>query len=212
MSNRHLTKWMLELCTLAVFVACSQEKPRDADKLTPWDSLVAANGGRRRGVHESVDTGRSTAPPIQTGDADHDFLRAMSNHHKNLIVLADAALEANNRPDMAVMIRQLEERHGHELDAITGILRKTYKDLFISSPSAETKLTATLLRRSGSDYRRIFLDASIKAEEEALRIVDSYLPRAKRMETERLAEKIKSDEGHDIVAMRKQLAKGDQPQ
>jgi uncharacterized protein (DUF305 family) len=48
----------------------------------------------------------------------------MSNHHKNVIVLADAALEANNRPEMEDVIRQLEERHGHELDAMTSILRK----------------------------------------------------------------------------------------
>ncbi len=55
----------------------------------------------------------------------------MSNHHKSVIVLADAALEANNRSEMEDVIRHLEERHGHELDAMTSILRKTYRDHFI---------------------------------------------------------------------------------
>ncbi len=200
------------LCILALLLACSGEKTRDPDQVTPWDSLVAANKRRQGRVQASVDTSRPAAAPIQTGDADHDFLRAMSNHHKNVIVLADAALEANNRPEMEDVIRQLEERHGHELDAMTSILRKIYKDRFMSSPNPETKLTADLLRRSGSGYRRIFLDAAIRSEQEALRTLDFYLPRAKRMDIERLAEKMKSDETHDVVAMRKRLAIGDQSQ
>jgi uncharacterized protein (DUF305 family) len=201
---------MAKLCTLAMFVACSQERQSDADKLTPWDSLVAANRSRQGVTQRNVDTVRPDAVPIKTGNADHDFLRAMSNHHKSVIVLADAALEVNNRPEMEDVIRQVEERHGHELDAMTGILRKTYNDRFISSPSVETKLTADVLRRSVSGYRRIFLDAAIKAEGEAVRTIDFYLPRAERMDTERLAKKMKSEESQDILVLRKRLATGNQ--
>lgn len=203
---------ILNLSVLAFLLACSEERKRDADEVTPWDSLVAANKRRQGPVRVSVDTGRSAAVPIQTGDADHDFLRAMSNHQKNVIVLADAALETNNRPEMEGIIRQLEERHGHELDAMTSILRQSFKDRFISSPTPETRLTADLLRRPGSDYRRIFLDAVIRSEEEALRSLDFYLPKAQRMDIERLAEKMKRDETRDVAAMRKRLAMGDQLQ
>ena len=212
MSVKDPTMRMLKLCILALLLACSQEQKRDADQVTPWDSLVAANKRRQGRLRARVDTSPSAVVPIQTGDADHDFLRAMSNHHKNVIVLADAALEANNRPEMENVIRQLEERHGHELDARTSILRKTYKDRFMSSPNPDTKLTADLLRRSGSGSSRIFLDAGIRSEEEALQTLDFYLPKAKRMDIKRLAERIKSDETHDVVAMRKRLAVGDQSQ
>jgi len=91
---------------------------------------------------------------------------------------------------------------------MTSVLRKTFKDGFISSPSAQTKLTSDELRRSGSDYRRVFLDAAIKAEEEGTRIADFYLLRTKRTEVDRLAAKIKTNEAHDLAAIRKQLAMG----
>jgi len=190
-------------------MACSREKENEPGEPTQFDRYVANQRLQGR-LPAAIDTSRSTPTPALTGDPDHDFLRAMSNHHKNVIVLADAALEANTRPDVEGVIRELEERHGHELDEMTGILRRTYKDGFISSPSAETKLTAGALRQPGRDYRRIFLDAAVKAEEDGGRIADFYLLRTKRMDVDRLADKIKTNEAHDLVAMRKRLAMGEQ--
>lgn len=204
---RDLAQAAFGLCVCLLILACSQEKKTAPGEPTPFD-LYVANERLQGRLPAAVDTSGSNSTPISTGDADHDFLRAMSNHHKNVIVLADAALEANTRPDMEGVIRQLEERHGHELDAMTSVLRKTFKDGFISSPSAQTKLTADKLRRSGSDYRRLFLDAAIKAEEDGTRIADFYLLRTKRTEVDRLAYKIKTNEVHDLAAIRKQLAMG----
>jgi uncharacterized protein (DUF305 family) len=207
MSHRHPARSGIKLCSLVFVLSCSQEKKREPGEPTPFDIYVA-NERLKGGFRALPDTSASSSTLVSTGDADHDFLRAMSNHHKNVIVLADAALEANTRADVEGVIRELEERHGHELDEMTGILRRTYKDGFISSPSAETKLTAGVLRRPGRDYRRIFLDAAVKAEEDGARIADFYLPRTKRMDVDRLADKIKTNETHDLVAIRKRLAMG----
>ncbi|MDQ6769029.1 MAG: DUF305 domain-containing protein [Gemmatimonadota bacterium] len=211
MRSLGLTDRAFKLSTLALVLACSQEKKRDPGEPTPFD-LYVARERLKGGFRTPADTSRSPPVNITTGDADHDFLRAMSNHHKNVIVLADAALEANTHPDMESLIRQLEERHAHELDAMTSILRKTYKDAFISSPSAQTKATAGTLRQPGSDYRRLFLDAALKAEEEGSRLADFYLIRTKRADIDRLAEEIKTNESQDLVAMRKRLGRGGQAQ
>lgn len=207
MSTRHLAQTAFGLCVCLLILACSQEKKAAPGEPTPFDMYVANQRMQGR-LPAAVDTSRSVSTPISTGDSDHDFLRAMSIHHKNVIVLADAALEANTRPDMEGVIRQLEERHSHELEAMTNVLRRTFKDGFISSPSAETKMTAGELRRSGSDYRRIFLNAAIKAEGDGVRIADLYMQRTKRAEVDRLADKIKTNEAHDLAAIRKQLAMG----
>jgi uncharacterized protein (DUF305 family) len=204
---RHLAQAAFGLCVCLLISACSRDKKTAPGEPTPFD-LYVANQRMQGRLPATVDTSRSNSTPLSTGDPDHDFLRAMSNHHKNVIVLADAALEANSRPDMEGVIRQLEERHGHELDAMTSVLRKTFKDAFISSPSAQTKRTADELRRSGSDYRRLFLDAAMKAEEDGTRIADFYLLRTKRTEVDRLANNIKTNETHDLAAIRKQLAMG----
>jgi uncharacterized protein (DUF305 family) len=192
-----------------MLMACSQEKKRDPGEPTPFDLYVASER-LKGGFRTPADTSRSTPVNSTTGDADHDFLREMSNHHKNVIVLADAALEANKSPDMESIIGQLEERHGHELDALTAILRNAYKDRFISSPTDETRRTAELLRQSGSRYKQLFLNATIKAEQDALRIAKAYLPKGKRADVERLAAKIEGNESEEIVAMRKLLPTGEQ--
>jgi uncharacterized protein (DUF305 family) len=211
MNTRHPAHTAFQLGAFLLVLACSQEKKTQAGEPTPFD-LYVANQRLQGHLPAAIDTSRSSSTPVSTGDADHDFLRAMSNHHKSVIVLADAALEANTRPDMERVIRRLEERHGHELDAMTSILRKTFKDPFISSPSAQTKTTASELRRSGSDYRRIFLTAVTKDEQDGVRIVDFYLLRTKRSQVDRLADEIKTSEAHDLVALRRQLATGNQRQ
>ena len=210
MNTRHLARSAFNLCALGLVWACSQEKKRDVGEPTPFDLYVANQ--RLQGHLPAADTSRSISTPPSTGDSDHDFLRAMSNHHKNVIVLADAALEANTRPDMESVIRQLEERHAHELDAMTRILRKTYKDAFISSPSAQTKAMAASLRQPGSDYRRLFLDAAVKAEDEGSRLAVFYLLRTKRMDVDQLADEINTKETQDLVAMKKRRALGAQRQ
>ena len=205
MRSRRLTDRAFKLSTLALALACSQEKKRDPGEPTPFELYVASER-LKGGFRTPADTSRSTPVNTTTGDIDHDFLRAMSNHHKDVIVLADAALEANTRPDMESVIRRLEERHAHELDAMTSILRKTYKDAFISSPSAQTKATAGTLRQPGSDYRRLFLDAAVKAEDEGSRLAGLYLLRTKRTDVDQLADEIKTNETQDLVALKKRLA------
>ena len=211
MNTRQLARSAFNLCALSLVLACSQEKQKDVGEPTPFD-LYVANQRLQGHLPAAPDTSRSIPTPTSTGDSDHDFLRAMSNHHKNVIVLADAALEANTRPDMESVIRQLEERHAHELDAMTRILRKTYKDAFISSPSAQTKAMAASLRQPGSNYRWLFLDAAVKAEDEGSRLAVFYLLRTKRMDVDQLADEIKTKETQDLVAMKKRLALGAQHQ
>ncbi len=211
MNTRHLARSAFNLCALSLVWACSQEKKQDVGEPTPFD-LYVANQRLQGRLPAAPDTSRSIPTPPSTGDSDHDFLRAMSNHHKNVIVLADAALEANTRPDMESVIRHLEERHAHELDAMTSILRKTYKDAFVSSPSALTKAMAASLRQPGSDYRRLFFDAAVKAEDEGSRLAGFYLLRTKRTDVDQLADEIKTNETQDLVAMKKRLAVGGQRQ
>jgi uncharacterized protein (DUF305 family) len=211
MNTRYLVRLAFNLCTLSLVWACSPDKQRDVGEPTPFD-LYVANQRLQGHLPAAADTSRLSAAPASTGDWDHDFLRVMSNHHKNVIVLADAALESNTRPDMESVIRQLEERHAHELDAMTRILRKTYKDAFISSPSAQTKAMAVSLRQPGSDYRKLFLDAAMKAEDEGSRLARFYLLKTKRTDVDQLADEIRINETQDLVAMMKRVKVRDQPQ
>lgn len=197
-------------CSAGVLLACSQDKKQDNyGEPTPFDQYMARERLKRGNRQIGVDSARKaeTAAAMRlTGNHDHDFLRAMSRHHKDVIVLADAALESNRRPEMVHLIRSIEERHAHELDDISAILRDAFKDTAIPEPSDETRANADAIRRS-ADNRRVFLAAVAKAESEALAVETSFLSKRARPDVKRLAARIKAGETSTISDLRKRIAR-----
>ncbi len=192
-----------------VLLGCSQEKQPDKyDEPTKYDLYVAAQRLKRGGPSARADSARAAESPAATqptGNADHDFLRAMSGHHKNVIILADAALDSNRRPEMANVIRKVEERHGHELDEISALLRTEFNDGSIPEASAEARSNADLIRRSG-DNRTLFLNAVTKAENEALAIDGLHSSKGNRANVRRLAARIRAGEIGLISDLRRATA------
>ena len=72
----------IPLIAVTLAVACS---PGPADRVADT-AAVAADTSRPAGGHDM--TGMA-----MTGDADHDFLRMMSSHHKGLIVAHESMLK-----------------------------------------------------------------------------------------------------------------------
>ena len=153
------------LVLLPVVLGCSEKEKGNYDEPTPFELYQAKQrlGSRSR---QALDTVQMPSRPT-TGDTDRDFLRAISDHDKNVVVLSDAVLESNTRPEMEDLIRRIEERHGHNLDAITAVLRRSFNDRDVSQATNQTRATADVLRRPGADHRRFFLDATLKSEENA---------------------------------------------
>lgn len=202
MSNS-LKLWIGAAMIAVTGLACSREKEPDPGEPTPLERYNAEQ--RIRG---NAPVKFDTASPViraLTGDPDHDFLRAMSGHQKNVIVLADAALESNTSSDFEQVIRQIEDRHTHDLDSLTRISQSVFKDSFISPPSAEVRTAAAQLRNAGVDHHRIFLTQVARQESDARRIADSYIPRLRRSQIERLADRIKRDETAALAEVNRRL-------
>ena len=191
---------LVALAALPVFIACSKKEKEPYDEPTPFE-LYQAKQRMEAGSGDRVDT-KKEAPRPTTGNADRDFLRAISDHDKNVVVLSDAALESNTRPEMEDLIRRIEERHGHNLDAITAVLRQSFNDRYVSQATNETRAIAERLRRD-ADHRRVFLDATLKAEENAAGFIDSVLPKIRRSDVRTIARNLKSAKAADISALRK---------
>ena len=86
-------------------------------------------------------------PP--TGDSDHDFLRRMSDHHKDLIRITHAVLESNSAASLEPAIRKFEDEHDHELDALLALLRSVYKDPYVPQTNPENDFVVEMLRNLG---------------------------------------------------------------
>lgn len=199
---------LLGLVVLLTNTGCSKKEKENYDEPTPFD-LYQAQQRVQRGSARPVDTSHRIRTS-STGNPDHDFLRAVSDHDKNLIVLADAALESNTSSEMDDVIRRIEDQHSHDLHAVTAFLRAAYSDRYVSLPTNETRSTADALRGPAAD-RRVFLGAALAAELQASRMIDSVLPTIKREDVRSLARRLKITKAADTAAIRKMLTRRENP-
>jgi uncharacterized protein (DUF305 family) len=129
----------------------------------------------------------------------------MSNHHKDLIRITHAVIESNGAASLEPAIREFEDDHDHELDAMLALLRSVYKDPYVPQTNPENDFVVEMLRKPGTDYAGIFLAAALKSEQNAVRMVNDYLPNAKDREVRRFAQKLSREEGGEMAALRRAL-------
>lgn len=197
-----MSRYRLILCVLTatLFCGCS-EKPQTRE-------------GEPTQAERERFSGRYIPPPPppafpavtpSTGDVDHDFLRRMSDHHKDLIRITHAVLESNSGASLEPAIRKFEDDHDHELDAMLALLRTVYSDTYVPQANPENDFTTEILRKPGTDYAGVFLAAALKSEQAAVRILDDYLPNAKKSQVRNFAQKLRSEEAGEMAALRRAL-------
>lgn len=193
--------------SLGLSLGCEKEQPLPPGEPTAQDR--AFGSGARHSLPAQEDTGgrADSTPHKSTGNPDRDFLRAMSDHHRNLILITHAAIESNNDPAIEADIRRIEEEHDHELDSLLSLLRRMFSDSYNPQTAPELQFTAEMLRKPGENYRFLFFQAAVKNEEQAIRILDAYLPRAKNPEIKAFAERMRHSEPQELAALKRRMLK-----
>jgi uncharacterized protein (DUF305 family) len=158
-------------------------------------------------------SGRFVPPPAPpqypavvpaTGDPDHDFLRRMSDHHAGLVIVTHAAIESNRSSSLLPVIRKIEDDHDRELDAMFSMLKRIYKEGYVPVPGRDYNRMAQTLR-AGTGDSTTFFRAALKTEQQALQMINEYLPKARNAQVRRFAEQLRRDEPRETAAIRKIL-------
>lgn len=143
-----------------------------------------------------------------TGDADHDFLRMMSDHHKGLILMAHMTIERKEGGSAVADARKLDAAQDKELDHMVTMLEKDFKDPYAPKVMPEHQTMADELKtRSGKEYDRTFYQNIIQHHKEAIKMIDDYLPKAKNAMLKQMAEKMKADQTREIGEFERKVAK-----
>ncbi len=146
-------------------------------------------------------TGGAMEGMAMTGDANRDFLRMMSDHHKGLIAMAHETMEegrgtAESRGDAGKLDAQQDE----ELKQMVTMLDKDYKDPYEPKViPAHRAMLDTLLAKSKDTYVPTFYRLVIQHHREALTLIDAYLPRATRPDLKAMAEQMRRDQAREIA-------------
>ncbi len=142
-----------------------------------------------------------------TGDADRDFLRMMSDHHKGMIAMAHMAKERNDVGTAAADARKIDAAQDKELDRMVTMLEKDFKDAYAPKVMPDNQAMADKMKgMKGTDYERDFYQNTIKHHEAAVTMVNEYLPKGKSAAIKQMAEKIKADQTKEIAAFQKKIA------
>jgi uncharacterized protein (DUF305 family) len=143
-----------------------------------------------------------------TGDADHDFLRMMSDHHKGLIQMAHMTKDRKETGPSVADAKKLDAEQDKELDHMVTMLEKDFKDPYTPKVMPEHQAMADELKaKAGKDYDRTFYQHVIKHHEEAIKMVDDYLPKAKNAMLKDMATTMKAAQTKEISEFQQKVAK-----
>ena len=189
------------LAVIFLLGACSS-KPADSGTAA---SSMPADTGMAMGSSMSG-TGNMQNMGAMTGDPDRDFLRMMSDHHKGMIAMVHPTIESKENLSVKPDARLIDKEQDAELNKMITILSNEYKDDYTPKVTPDNqRMVDGLKGKSGKDYSRTFLANTIMHHEEAIKMVNDYLPKAKNAEVKRMAEAIKAGQTKEIAKYRKEL-------
>ncbi len=143
-----------------------------------------------------------------TGDADHDFLRMMSDHHKGMIAMAHMTKERKDVGSAATDANKIDAAQDKELDRMMTMLEKDFKDAYAPKVMPDNQAMADKMKgMKGTEYERAFYENTITHHQAAVKMVDEYLPKGKNAAIKQMAEKIKADQKKEIAEFQKKIGR-----
>jgi uncharacterized protein (DUF305 family) len=192
----------LAVAGVCLLAACGSKPPLPDDSHSGGSSTVDTAAAA---VSQSGMASKNMA--AMTGDPDHDFLRMMSDHHKGLIAMVHLTMESKENLSVKTDARQLDKKQDAELEKMVAMLDKQYKDDYTPKIIPDNQQMVDELKgKFGRDYSRTFLANVIKHHEQAVKMIDDYLPTARNAEVKSMAEKMKADQTKEIAKFQKELA------
>jgi uncharacterized protein (DUF305 family) len=167
---------------------------------------ISACGTKENAKTESA--GVATSAIAVTADPDHEFLRMMTDHHKGMILMAHETIESKVKLGVKPIAARLDKEQDAEMDQMTTMLEQQFRDPYAPKVTADNQEMADQLKgKSRSEYDRTFLENVIRHHEQAVKMIDAYLPIAKMPELKKMAEKMKAVQSAEIAEFKKRLTK-----
>ena len=188
--------------------ACGRNKSGAADSAASAAAATTppAAPASTAATADTTKSAGSMAGMAMTGDPDHDFLRMMMDHHKGLIAMAHPTIESKEKLAVKPLAKRLDSEQDKDMDKMSSMLDSLYKDNYTPMVMPENKAMAdTLASKSGSAYDTTFMRNVVKHHEDALKMIDAYLPTAKQPAIKAMAEQMKSVQQREIAELRRQL-------
>lgn len=175
-------------------LACGRDDDRaisdTAAVVATRDALMA--GGPRRG-------------PAR--DADHEFLRTMSDHHQGLVVMAMAAMSRGSSEQVQDDAQLLHMKQEREVREMIAMIQEAYGESIdpIAMPSHRA-MNDSLQAMSGTGYDRTFYRMVVQHHREGIRMMEDFRPRVQRPEVQQMIDRMRTEQEREIRELERKAA------
>lgn len=139
-------------------------------------------------------------------DANHEFLRKMSDHHQGLIVMMDAAMERASSAGAKADAKKLHAKQHEEQKQMLGMITSAYSETYtpMEMPSSKA-MNDSLQQKSGAEYDRDMYRHVIMHHQEGIKMMDEFLPKLTRADLRQMVQKMKADQTREIAEFERRL-------
>ena len=164
----------------------------------PGSDTAAGTVARDTGM-AGMDHSAMTANRGPAKDADHEFLRMMSDHHEGLIEMASAAMNKGSTPQVQGDAHQLHTKQEQEQTQMVDVIRSAYGETLqpMAMPT-DKAMNDTLQAKAGVDYDQTFYRMIVKHHQEGIKMMDEYAPRVQRADVRQMIDKMRTDQQREI--------------
>lgn len=142
---------------------------------------------------------------VSASNPDQQFLRMMSDHHTGILLMAHDAIERKG-VTVKSAAQKIDKAQDAELKRMVSMLKAEFKDDYTPKVMPETQAMADALKRkSGAAYDTAFRENATKHHQQALQMIDRFLPQLTRPELKQMAEQMKADQTREIAQFKREL-------
>ncbi len=185
-----------------LLTACSKADTGAADTMQSGAATVA--GDTSMGSMSGMDHSAMTSTPAK--DPDQEFVRMMVDHHQGLIALADTALAMKPSEHIRMDAREMSQKQRAEQKKMIAMLKADYgEDKMPMVMPSNAQMVSEVASKAGKELDRTFREKVIAHHEEALKMVDDYMPKFTKPAVRTMATKMKADQQKEIAELKSEL-------
>ena len=195
MSHYHARTVVILLAAVLVSAACAGDDAETtadtaAAVVTPDTTQLAA--GVRRG-------------PAR--DADHEFLRMMSDHHQGLVTMATAAMNSGGTPQARDDAFAVGQKQDLEMRQMVELIQTAYGEAIEPSimPSHRA-MNDSLQALTGTQYDRTFYRMIVQHHREGIAMMDDFQSRVQRPEIRQMIDRMRTEQQREIQEFERKAA------
>lgn len=139
-------------------------------------------------------------------DADHEFLRMMSDHHEGLEVMGADAMNRAVDDSVKSAAHNLHTKQAAQQDTMVAMIQRMYNEQHTPTIIPKNAAQADSLQQmTGADADRYFLRTTIAHHQEGIGMIERFLPRFTKPEVRQMAEGMREGQQREIQELQGKL-------